>query len=114
MGHFAVLDFDDDGPTLIPASQLPETPSAIPSLAQAVRKALSQKGEYVEYRGLAAAVRPEQHGQRRHLLQLDVPQRPVVFDMQSLDARWMTGWSHWDGSRNLAAWAGGNSPELYS
>src|SRR5690606_23001854 len=112
LGVFAVLNLDDDRPILIPAAQLLEASASVPRLAQAIGKALGQEGKDIEHRGLSAAVRPQQHGERCHLLQFDVPQRPVVSDMQSLDARRLGMNGHRVASRHFSTSAMRSSPEI--
>jgi hypothetical protein len=56
-------------------------------MAQPELKALRQKVEDIEDRGLAAPIRTEEYHKRGEFLELDLFQSTEVFDAQGLDAR---------------------------
>ncbi|MBF0180320.1 MAG: hypothetical protein HQM03_09880 [Magnetococcales bacterium] len=63
----------------------------LPRFSQARRSPPSWKhsekeGEYIEHRGFATAVRPQQHGHGGKIPQGDIPQDAKILDRQTFDA----------------------------
>jgi len=86
-GLLSVFQLELNRPVTVACAQLLEPAALIPGFTQPDGEALGQKREHVEHRGLAAAVWPQQHGERGDVLELQVVQRAVVLHAQVLDAR---------------------------